>query len=355
MRIAMIAAVLLTFSAPAAAQFGGIGGAIKKAQDAATKYDDLTFSDAEERTLGEEVSLKVRQRFGVVQNAAVHKYVSLVGLTVAKASDRPNLDWTFVVLDTDGVNAFAAPGGFVHITRGALALIRNEGELSTVLGHEIAHVTRKHTLNAIRKGKTVQLAGDAAGSRAAFLEGVTNRVYEMVLENNFDRGDEMDADKNGVQFAQKAGYAPGTLGEFLTRLSERNKDATEKNGLFASHPDTTARLGQIKKLAASSKAVALVEPRYKSNITYQPVPLSSVTTTTDAAAVAASKAKPAQKSGLSELKAGVTGEKSSTQVSASGGARGLGRDRAAKGGDNPTLVKTSVSNAELETFKKGIA
>ena len=81
----------------------------------------------------------------------MHKYVALTGMTVASASTRPNLSWTFVVLDTDGVNAFAAPGGFIHVTRGALALIQNEAELADVLGHEIGHITIKHTIKAIQK------------------------------------------------------------------------------------------------------------------------------------------------------------------------------------------------------------
>ena len=88
---------------------------------------------------------------------AVHKYVTLVGTILAEQTTRPKLPWTFIVLDTDGVNAFAAPGGFVHITRGALALIKNEAELAGVLGHEMAHVAQKHTVNAIRKSKGIQL------------------------------------------------------------------------------------------------------------------------------------------------------------------------------------------------------
>ncbi len=106
------------------------------------------------------MSEKIRARYGVVQDAAAHKYVSLVGDALAQVSSRPALPWRFVILDTDGVNAFAAPGGYVHITRGALALLKNESELAGVLGHEIIHVTEKHTVNAIQKS-----AGRADGRR----------------------------------------------------------------------------------------------------------------------------------------------------------------------------------------------
>ena len=88
----------------------------------------------------------MRARYGVVQDAAVHRYVTLVGTLLAKTSTRPNLPFKFIVLDTDGVNAFAAPGGFIHITRGALALMASEAELAGVLAHEIIHVTEKHTI-----------------------------------------------------------------------------------------------------------------------------------------------------------------------------------------------------------------
>ena len=103
--------------------------------------------------VGSIVSEKLRDRYGVVQDKAIHKYVTLVGATLAAESSRPKLPWTFIVLDTDGVNAFAAPGGYVHITRGALALIKNEAELADVLGHEITHVTEKHAITAIKNKK----------------------------------------------------------------------------------------------------------------------------------------------------------------------------------------------------------
>jgi beta-barrel assembly-enhancing protease len=116
-RIPALLIVVMAVHSPAAAQFGNLGKAINKAAEV---RQDLTFSDQEEQTLGGEISARLRDRYGVAQDRAVHKYVALVGLTLASESSRPNLPWTFVVLDTDGVNAFAAPGGFVHITCGAL-------------------------------------------------------------------------------------------------------------------------------------------------------------------------------------------------------------------------------------------
>jgi predicted Zn-dependent protease len=305
----------------------------------------------------------LRTRFGVVQDAAVTKYVALVGTALAQVSERPKLNWTFIVLDTDGVNAFASPGGIVHITRGALGLIKNESELAGVLGHEITHVSHKHAVNAIQKANAVKVGSDAAGSRVAFLDALTNKVYEIVIENKFDRNDEMDSDKTGVSLAQKLGYAPAGLADFLTRLDERNKNTPAQNGLFASHPDTKAR---IEKLQSPAKG-ALVEARYKQYVTYEPTDITKIATVVDGASGLTGSSKDDDKDkdkkdepkkkgfGLSSLSKSAGPEKQTAQVSASGGARGVGPDRDAKGGGNPAIVKVTVSPAEVDAFKKGIA
>jgi predicted Zn-dependent protease len=365
MKKTLLVLAVLALGSPAYAQFGGVGGAVKRAQqvqDTKKKIDDLTFTEEEEQTIGLDVSQKVRQRFGVVQDPAVHKYVSLVGTTLAKQSERPDLPWTFIVLDTDGVNAFASPGGYVHITRGALGLIDNEAELAGVLGHEIGHVVRKHTINALRKNSAVQLGAGAASERSALLANVGNAVYSNVLENAYDRGDELDADRLGVDLPSKAGYNANGLATFLTRLDERNKDQAEKNGLFASHPDTKERIDKAAALAKSSKNSATVQARYKSNIKYEPAAITAIAVVADGASGLAGSTKADEKKeepkkkgfGLGALKPSVAPEKQSSQVSASGGARGVGPDRAAKGGGNPAVVKTNVSAAELTEFKKGI-
>src|SRR5690349_3187256 len=145
-----------------ARQLGGLG----KGRSIAKKANDvreLQMTEAEEQALGQSVSLKIREKYGVAQDASVHRYVSLVGLALAQGSTRPALPWTFIVLDTDAVNAFAAPGGYVHITKGALALMSSEAELAGVLGHELTHVTEKHTIAALKKAKGADLALKATG------------------------------------------------------------------------------------------------------------------------------------------------------------------------------------------------
>jgi predicted Zn-dependent protease len=338
-------------ASPAFAQLGSLGKAIDRVQQT---RQDLTFSDSEEREIGASISAKLRDKYGVVQDRAVHRYVTLVGQVLATDSSRPGLGWTFVVLDTDGVNAFAAPGGFIHITRGALALIRNEAELADVLAHEIIHVTAKHTLNAIRKSKGVEALSKM--SRNQVLQEFSDRAYAMVLENSFDRGDEIESDRAGVTLANKAGYSPSGLSAFLTRLGERNKALKERSGMFASHPESKARIDALAKTIASSKlgATALVAARYTQSVTFKPVPVDAVSQV--AAAPQSSAAKPAQSGGglgLSNLTA-IGRDRSSGDTVSSAGSRGVNPDRDAAGGPVKTLVAVSVTTAEIAAFRKGI-
>src|SRR5215510_15829466 len=192
-------AALLAGAAPASAQIGGILGKAQKAKETADKVKNAVagMSEKDERQLGEEISGKLRGRFGVYQDAGVTKYVSLVGTVLAQGSTRPNLGWQFIVLDTEAVNAYAAPGGFVHVTRGLLGLMKNEAELADVLGHEITHVTEKHTVHAIQREKKITLATDEIKSggdlRAQFLTRMANEAFDNVFDGKFSREDEADA------------------------------------------------------------------------------------------------------------------------------------------------------------------
>jgi predicted Zn-dependent protease len=344
--IATLTAPLVLVS-PASAQFGSLGKALGKAQQL---HDELTFTEAEEIQLGRDISAKLRDKYGVVQDPAVHKYVTLVGTVLAQASSRPKLPWTFIVLDTDGINAFAAPGGFVHITRGALALIQNEAELADVLGHEISHVTEKHTLNAITKSKAISLGAQA--TRSEILTQATDRGYEILLENKYDRGDELDADKVGVTLANRVGYAPTGLAAFLTRLNDRNKGLKEPSGLFASHPETEARVTALSKVIASGHltSTATVAARYHAAVNY---PLVAVAGVPQSGAASSASSGASSGLGLSAFSA-VGRERSSNQTVSSAGSRGVNPDRDAKGGPNKSLVPVTVTAAEVAAFRKGI-
>ena len=374
----IVSALVLGVSQPAFAQgvLGRLGKAADKVKGAADKLNDLVITDKEEQDMGSAISAKLREKYGVVQSAPVHKYVSLVGKNLTASSTRSGLPWTFVVLDTDGVNAFAAPGGFVHITRGALALCENEAELAGVLGHEITHITAKHTINAIKKSKRVGALTEAA-TRSDLLEHVLNQAYTNLLENAYDREDEEESDAVGIRLANTLGYAPSGLGAFLTRLSERNKDLKEPSGVFASHPATKSRVDRLTKQIKSEKlaATAMVAARYKATITYTPVPVTIVAGEAGSSSLAGggSAAKPsptpspsasptptptpASKSrfGLGGISTKLGADKTNTGTVASAGTRGVNPDRDAKDGANPRIVIVTITPAELEAFRRGIS
>ena len=371
MKRALITVACLLASAPSQAagepdQFGQI---VKRAQ----QFKDIEMTDAEEQQLGEGVSLNIRTRYGVVQDPAVHKYVALVGTALALGSSRPTLAWKFIVLDTDGVNAFAAPGGYIHITRGALGLLEDESELADVLAHEIIHIAEKHTIRAIQKGKMVQMgASESLASNPALLTQMIEKSTELVMAG-FGRAEELESDEKGLLLASKVGYAPQGLGNFLTRLTERNKAATEKQGLFASHPEMNERLQKNSKLITDKKlgGAATLGDRYRKFVSYKAAPQAQVAQVEAGAAGLtgggeSSTAKPKEGTkegekppeekkrgfGLSGLVKPGGGEKKSAEVTGSGASRGVDTERNAKGGTVSTPVTVAVTAADLAAFKK---
>jgi predicted Zn-dependent protease len=378
---ALAFAAMAIGAAPAAAQLGGLSGALKKAETV-KKVADIKVTEAEEQQIGQEVSAKIVQEFGVLQDKEVARYVTLLGAVLAQASSRPNLPWEFIVLDTDGVNAFAAPGGYVHITKGMLGLMKNEAELAGVLAHEIIHVTEKHTVNAIQKGSTVSVASNEVGSGGGLAQSLVARIaeqaYKDILDNKFSRNDEGESDEKGVLLANGVGYAPAGLSAALQKLSDRNKDAKEPNGLFASHPQLKERIGKIDSLIKSKKlaATALVQPRYAKYVTWDAKAASAISMVAAGTrglaggeekkpeaktAEAEKKEEPKKKGGfggaLSRLSGSGGGgsQAQQSQTVASAGARGVNPDRDAVGGPNKSKIPVKIGPNDIAEFKKGIA
>jgi predicted Zn-dependent protease len=375
--LVLTALFAIASASPAHAQLGGLGKlkkAADKAVDTKQKIDDLNFTDAEERQLGDQVSLKLRDRFGVYQNEAVTKYVNFVGSVLAQASTRPGLDWRFIVLDTDGVNAYAAPGGLIHVTRGLLGLMKTESQLAGVLGHEITHVTAKHTVRAIQRSKSISMGADTAGGsgglKSQLIAKVADKAFQSLFDGAFSREDEEEADKVGVVLSNKIGYAPNGMLEVLKTIDARNGSREDRNGLFASHPATKDRITKIEKQIKDEKlaATATAAARYKQTITFDAKPVTEIAVDVEGAAGLASGDKKKDDDKKADEKkdepkkkgfglGSITGNKQaqSGQQVASAGARGGLPDRDAKGGSNKNPLGVKITAAELEAFKKGIA
>ena len=234
-----IAALLLVASVPAAAfdfdKLRSIGEKLKPLRQT---------SEGDEVTLGKDVAANLLGAAPLVNDPALQAYVNKVGVWIALHTSRPNLPWRFGVLDTNSVNAFATPGGYVFITRGMLMRMRDESELAGVLAHEISHVVEKHALNTMRKGKLVDLASDALSRNKpeyAKLVSAGTEIYARGL----DKEDEFAADRMGVVLSARAGYDPYGLPATLQTLSSINPKDDAVSLMFKTHPDSENRLDLV--------------------------------------------------------------------------------------------------------------
>ena len=215
---------------------------LDKLRDIGKKLEPLkSTSEKDEINLGRDVAANLLGAAPPVNDPALQSYVNKIGMWIALHSDRPNLPWHFGVLDTDGVNAFATPGGFVFITRGMLLRMRDEAELAGVLAHEISHVVEKHALNTMRKGALTGIAGEALSRNKPEYAKLVSTGTE-IFARGLDKEDEFAADRMGVVLASRAGYDPYGLPSVLQTLSSINPKDNAVALMFKTHPDSGTRL-----------------------------------------------------------------------------------------------------------------
>lgn len=221
------------------------------------KHAVAPISLDEEEQIGQESAAVLLGASKPVNDPALQEYVNRVGLWVALHSDRPDLPWHFAVLDDTDIDAYAAPGGYVFLTKGLLLRLHSEAELAGVLGHEITHVVRKHHLNEIRRESRLELLGSAAqldmqehGYNTEALSKIAAGA-KLVYSRGLDKDDEFQADREGVVLAARSGYDPyGLLAVLQTLQSEDPKDSKVAL-LFKTHPTPQTR---ITVLAAEMQA-----------------------------------------------------------------------------------------------------
>lgn len=200
--------------------------------------------------MGRDLSAGLLGATPLVDDAPVQGYVNHIGRWLAMQTERPDLPWTFAVIDTDTVNAFAAPGGYVFVTRGLFLMLRNEAELAGVIGHEISHVLRRHHLVAIEKRMRASLATDVAGMMVEYDSEMVDALVGAGMEiygKGLDRDDELEADRMGVVVAARSGYDPYGLPAMLLTLYERGEADQNLAFLFSTHPPTIDRLEQLDR------------------------------------------------------------------------------------------------------------
>ena len=221
------------------------------------------ISDKQEVDIGRRMHAEIVQTMGVYNNPELQEYVNSVGQRLAKKSNRPALDYTFTVLDTDDVNAFAIPGGFIYISRGILPYLSSEAELAAVLGHEIGHVTARHASQQQSQGTLANIAGLATAivTGQPALASLTSVAGEAVIRG-YGRDMELEADRLGAEYLARTGYDPNAVIRVVSTLKDQERfeviSAKQEgrqpriyHGLFATHPDNDTRLQQAVTAAAS--------------------------------------------------------------------------------------------------------
>jgi len=252
MKLLALAAALV-LAGPAHAQFNLRDLNVNRLVDTVKNVGKATreINQEDEIAIGRDVAARLVGAAPLMPNARVQRYVNNVGRWLASQTERPDLPWQFGVLEAPEVNAFAVPGGTIFITRGLLEKMGSEAELAGVLGHEIAHVLRKHHLKAIQKGAMASLSGEAAG---AALSNVSSDARHKLVSfgtemysRGLDKGDELEADRLGVVIAARAGYDAYGLPSVLQTLQGMNAADSAVALMFKTHPAPGERLDALGK------------------------------------------------------------------------------------------------------------
>jgi predicted Zn-dependent protease len=202
-------------------------------------------SQDEEIAIGREITGNLLGAAPLVKDAALQKYVNAVGRWVASQSERADLPWHFGVIDSDDINAFAAPGGYIVITKGLYRKLSNEAQLAGVLGHEIGHVVKKHQLKVLQKQQLLNVGAGYLTEQFAKDKQLVSKAIGTGAEisaRSLDKDAEYEADRLGVTYATRAGYEPFALAEVLQTLGESKANDDSVALLFKTHPHPDARL-----------------------------------------------------------------------------------------------------------------
>lgn len=232
------------------------------------KREFSLMSEAEELAIGQQADAQIRREMGVYDDPELQRYVSGIGQRLAEVSHRPNLPWTFTVVDNAAINAFAVPGGYIYITRGILPYLRDEAELAGVLGHEVGHVTARHASQQYSRqaGGSIGLAvlSIFVPQTAPFADLSSMGLGMLFLK--YGRDDELESDRLGMEYASRAGWDPAGVPAFLSTLARVS--AMSERGVpnwLSTHPEPASRVDDAQPIVAkfaSAEATATNEAAF---------------------------------------------------------------------------------------------
>lgn len=223
------------------------------------KRQFVMLTEGQEIAMGAESHPEVLAQFGTVEDAALQAYFSKVGKELGRLSHRPNLEWHFTVVDAPVVNAFAVPGGYVYLTRGILEHMNNEAEMASVLGHEIGHITARHSVTQLSQGQLMNIGlglGSIFSSQFQQLSGLAQMGLQ-VLMLKYSRDHEREADRLGLEYMARAGYDPEQMSRFFEVFNDMSE---EREGAvpnwLSTHPSPPDRLRDTRLEGARLKRSA---------------------------------------------------------------------------------------------------
>ena len=228
-------------------------------------------SQEDEIKIGREIAGNILGAAPLVKDAGLQKYVNQVGRWVASQSERPDLPWHFGVIESDDINAFAAPGGYVLITKGLYKKLEDESQLAGALGHEIGHVVKKHHIKVLQKSQLLSLGANLLGSSV----GKNNQSVQTLIGHGaeisargLDKDAEFEADRVGMTLSTRSGYEPYGLVDILQILSLTNKTDSSVALLYKTHPSPDDRLEKLAD-AAGTKLDNIKDGKSLSNRLYK--------------------------------------------------------------------------------------
>jgi predicted Zn-dependent protease len=249
-----------------------IAGAACATNPVSGKKQMSLLSEAEELAIGQQQDVEIRREMGVYDDPDLQRYVNDIGQQLARVSHRPNLPWSFTIVDNAAINAFALPGGYIYLTRGILAYLDDEAQLAGVLGHEIGHVTARHAAQAYTRQAQ---AGIGLAILSIFVPGTApftdlGAAGLSVLFLRHGREAEIEADRLGVEYGSGAGFDPAGVPRFLSTLARVN--ALSERGVpnwLSTHPDPGSRVVKAEPVAGkfgSDAAKAVNRDQYLDRI-----------------------------------------------------------------------------------------
>ena len=214
------------------------------------------YSETQEIKMGEDYHPQIVDEYGgEYKNPALHNYVQDIVSRLGDVSHRPNLDYRVTLLDTPQINAFAIPGGHVYICRGLLHYINSESELAGVMGHEIGHISAKHSVQRLSKQNGLDL-GLLFGGLFMLLGGVSRETVDTVVNVgqsvgvlailSYSREDEMEADRLGIEYSHKAGFSPQGVGRLMTMFERLGGKSDPLSTILSTHPASEIRAKQAR-------------------------------------------------------------------------------------------------------------